>query len=544
MLGMLRNALDAATQPFRASANPDREEAIKNLQNQLLAQWSQIGVPSIGGGVSIEQRARSLADRLYANQIYDISRLSLSDNANTQVPVYSRVDVRYTDSGPEYGLSSSNGEFSTWTPLTPEQAATVITRADPEGGLMAQYQTGMRARNPDEVQQQLVYDGRRIGFLGNADDGGRNADPTGYLQPGGLASWTASGKGAVGYTARTAPNGQVYFVPSWGSTSDLATVAPLIGAGLMFIPGLQGVGASLGTALGASGTAATALGNALIQGTLAEAAGGDFLRGAAAGAIGAYAPGVSSTIAENLGGGVLGAAVGQGLTSAGTAALVGGDATQAGLIGALTGAANYTPPDVGMNSPLTMAQIESGLGTEGYGYGAQAAASGLFDPSVIGSGAYLNSVGSSTGPDNIDIGGGWSPASSLPDVNPYEVGGVLGPDNIDIGGGYNTALESPLPNASQVPWDKVGKLLGGLFTMAAAPKLSGQPVMQQPSMAGYMPAETMPLYSPEYYQQVQQYYNTYLPTMPRDVASPLQDWYSSGYEQPDSVTARLFPNGV
>ena len=44
---------------------------------------------------------------------------------------------------------------------------------------------------------------------------------------------------------------------------------------------------------------------------------------------------------------------------------------------------------VGLNSPLTMAQIEAGLGTPGYGYGAQAAASGLFDPAMIGAGAYL-----------------------------------------------------------------------------------------------------------------------------------------------------------
>lgn len=318
-----------------ANTLPDKKEAIDNLQNQLLAQWKQLGVPSIGGGLSIEERARSLADRLYANQIYDLSKISISDNANTPVPVYSRVDVRYTDSGPEYGFWSHSGESSSWTPLTPEQAATVVTTADPEGGFVAQYQTGMRARNPDEVQQQLVYEGRKIGFLGNADDGGKNADPTGYLQQGGLASWTAAGKGAVGYTAKAAPNGQVYFVPSWGSTSDVSTIAPLVGLGLMFVPGLQGVGASLGTALGASGTAAAALGNAIIQGTLAEATGGDFLKGAAAGALGSYVPGVQSEIAGALGGGAAANVAAGALTGGAMSELTGGDFAQGALIGGI-----------------------------------------------------------------------------------------------------------------------------------------------------------------------------------------------------------------
>lgn len=36
-------------------------------------------------------------------------------------------------------------------------------------------------------------------------------------------------------------------------------------------------------------------------------------------------------------------------------------------------------------------------------------------------------------------------------------------------------------------------------------------------------------YTPDYYQQLQQYYNSYLPQTPRDVVSPLQQWYSQTY---------------
>lgn len=36
-------------------------------------------------------------------------------------------------------------------------------------------------------------------------------------------------------------------------------------------------------------------------------------------------------------------------------------------------------------------------------------------------------------------------------------------------------------------------------------------------------------YSPDYFNKVQSSYNALLPSMPRDVATPLQDWYSSGF---------------
>ena len=43
------------------------------------------------------------------------------------------------------------------------------------------------------------------------------------------------------------------------------------------------------------------------------------------------------------------------------------------------------------------------------------------------------------------------------------------------------------------------------------------------------PTQGMPTNTPEYYQQLQQYYNAYLPQTPRDVVTPLQQWYNSSY---------------
>lgn len=362
-------------------------------------------------------------------------------------------------------------------------------------------------------------------------------------------------------------------------TQGLKASLPVI---LSVIPG---VGTAIGSTLaaGANATVQAALGNAIVQGAIAEATGGDFLKGAASGAIGSLAPVVSSTIAEAAGGGMLGSAIGQGLTSAGTAALLGGDATQAGLIGAVTGAANYVPPAEGLNSPLTMAQIESGLGTEGYGYGAQAASSGLFNPAVIGSGAYTQTsypidmaelaaadamqlmdqgIGIPAVEQNL-VASGLDPliAADLTQqisLNPNLTSMDLANNLISTYGSniYDTTIDqineaapkstqpAPAPTSSDIPWGQIGKLLGGLFTMGAANQMAQPSATVQQPMSPYKPADTMPVYSPEYFQQVQQYYNTYLPTLPRDVATPLQDWYSSGYTQPDSVTAKLFSGGV
>lgn len=44
------------------------------------------------------------------------------------------------------------------------------------------------------------------------------------------------------------------------------------------------------------------------------------------------------------------------------------------------------------------------------------------------------------------------------------------------------------------------------------------------------PTQTMPVNTDDYYKAIQQYYNTYLPEMPRDVATPLQQWYSGTFK--------------
>lgn len=110
-------------------------------------------------------------------------------------------------------------------------------------------------------------------------------------------------------------------------------VAPI--ALSIFVPGL---GAAIGGALGASGTAATVIGNAVVQGGLSAAGGGDFVEGAitgavtgglgeiAGGAVQKVAPGMSDSTA---------AIVGSSLAGGAGAELTGGDFATGAMTGAL-----------------------------------------------------------------------------------------------------------------------------------------------------------------------------------------------------------------
>ena len=67
-------------------------------------------------------------------------------------------------------------------------------------------------------------------------------------------------------------------------------------------------------------------------------------------------------------------------------------------------------------------------------------------------------------------------------------------------------------------------LLGGLGGAAALTNTSGTGM----NFTG-LPTQTPPMYTDDYFTKVQQNYNRILPAVPRDVATPLRDWYTSQY---------------
>lgn len=67
------------------------------------------------------------------------------------------------------------------------------------------------------------------------------------------------------------------------------------------------------------------------------------------------------------------------------------------------------------------------------------AISGMTAEQAVNS-AISGTVGTVTGPDNVDIGGGWSPSSNTTQTTESTtVGAVTGPDNVDVGGGWSPA---------------------------------------------------------------------------------------------------------
>jgi hypothetical protein len=75
----------------------------------------------------------------------------------------------------------------------------------------------------------------------------------------------------------------------------------------------------------------------------------------------------------------------------------------------------------------------------------------------------------------------------------------------------------------------VAGLLGGANAVSNAVSPSG-------ISTGTSAPTSQPLsYTPDYYSQLQQYYNKYLPGQPADVVSNLADWYGAGLTQPSAT---------
>lgn len=116
-----------------------------------------------------------------------------------------------------------------------------------------------------------------------------------------------------------------------GHASIGKDIAPLVAIMASMVPG---VGLAVGSMLGATGTAASILGGAIIGGTTAGMAGGNILKGAATGGIGGAASGIASGLSETLG--ATGAKFAAGaITGGAKAAINGGDIASSALMGAI-----------------------------------------------------------------------------------------------------------------------------------------------------------------------------------------------------------------
>ena len=299
-----------------ATPTPTPAVAIPSLKDQLLAQWSKLGITELGGGISLEKRAADLADTMSQSGITNLADLKLGSKT---------ID---TGEGATADASFLNNK------------------------------------------------GQQIGFVGNVGDLEGKGQ---FLQPDNLVSWTAEGGGNVAYKAVPTADGGVAIVPQWNSSSDLKfardaakLIAAVYGADLAASGGLFG---TVGAELTASEIAAlTAQDLAIGGGGLGAYAG---LTAAEIAALTATDLAIGGTAG---GAGLLGgAAVGAALTPAEIAALTATDlAIGGGGLGGTAGltaaeVAGLTATDLAIGGG-TAVGIGTGVGT---GIGANVLGSGL-----------------------------------------------------------------------------------------------------------------------------------------------------------------------
>ena len=165
--------------------------SVPSLKDQLLAQWSKLGITEIDGGIPIEKRAADLADTMSQSGITNLADLKLGSKP-----------ISVGDEGATEDASFLNNK------------------------------------------------GQQVGFVGNVGDLEGKGQ---FLQPDNLVSWTAEGGGNVAYKAVPTADGGVSIVPQWNSSSDMKFVrdaakliAAVYGADAAATGGLFGtVGAEL-----------------------------------------------------------------------------------------------------------------------------------------------------------------------------------------------------------------------------------------------------------------------------------------------------------
>lgn len=238
-------------------------------------------------------------------------------------------------------------------------------------------------------------------------------------------------------------------------------VAPVLPIALAFIPGGAALAGTLGSALSGgalAGTAANMLGSAAISGLSSAASGGDFVKGAIGGALGAgVAPVIGGAVGDTLGmtlGDTAKNVVGSAITGGAQSALSGGDFASGAMQGALGGYAGSTLSGMAGN---VGGRIGTGLQAAGQQFG-NAMTMGASPTEALGQSAVAGLTAGFLAPPP-------APAKSPYDLTPSDSGGLglkppsdiavdslknristtsgaslgSGADNIDIGGGYNPA---------------------------------------------------------------------------------------------------------
>jgi len=303
-------------------------------------------------------------------------------------------------------------------------------------------------------------------------------------QTGNAFGGTFAGKGNTGYRVEFDASGKPLFYTTGASSSDVPSwVVPAlaIGGAIYGLGGLEGLFGGVPSAAGAAGiTAAEAAGLGL---TASEAA----------------ALGLSASEFAAAGG------LGAGFSAAGLPSGVGtffGEGVASGIPAwdtAFTGAGGLFNSAFGLpagNGAFIGEGVPSGVPAWDTAY---TTAGGVFDPAFA------------LGPDGL-VG------NPLPPITPPVIPPVIPSTSTPP----TNFLDNLTPGQIANIISGVGGLVGGAgIARAVTPKTT--------PMGVSIPTQGVPLNTADYYNAIQQNYNRLLPAVPRDVATPLAQWYNSTY---------------
>jgi len=424
----------------------------------------------------------------------------------------------------------AQGTSSQWSGQglgSPEANAADMARLLSDAGITDIKQFGVIPDLEPVVPIDTLYNGKRV-FTQTDEDGKTSSyiyEPTGktltynstdtgeYTSPemrvveyetgADAFGGTFAGKGKTGYRVQFAPDGTPVFYTGGESSSEFKQYAPLLAIASLGLaaPSLFAAGAPTAGAAGLSALDA-GLG---VYGTGAAGTAGGIAGGLSALDAGMGVYGTGGT-AGGLAGGLSALDAGMGVyPSTGN---IGLSALDAGLgVYPNTGNIGLSALDAGMSvypntGNIIPSALDAGMGVYPN--------TGNIIPSALdaGMGVYPNT--GNIGLSALDAG-----------MGVYGTGGTVLPST-----GVGTGLENILSNLTP---GQIANIVGGVGGLLGGAALTSGGGTGGTGGVGALPTQRVPLNTADYYNAIQQNYNRLLPAVPRDVATPLAQWYNSTY---------------
>jgi len=473
---------------------------VAKLTDQILSQGTTDQWSGQGYG-SAQANAADMAKIIAATGVTDISQFgkvpAYEQVFDTSTRMYNgqRLVPAYNGDGTySYGSYKGSGQYDgegheiqTFVKAPADAKLEVVYGVTRSGGDAGDY------LEPVDQSKVKIIDGKPVVDTGQTTFGNKLtetpvANTYSELQTGNAFGGTFAGKGNTGYRVEFAPNGTPLFYTTGASSSDVPS---------WVVPALVLGGAYFG--LDASG---------LLSGT----AGGSLTAGITVADIAAAEAALAG--ATTAGGLLTAGSLTAGITPAQIAAAEAALPTSGLLSGSLT--AGITPTQI--------AAGEAALPSAGGSLTA-----GITTADIAASEAGLPSAGSLTaGITTADIA---ASEAGLPAAVGSLTAGIT-PTNI-------AASEAGLPSASvstnvgnilsNLTPNQIANIVGGFGGLLGGAALTSGGGTGGTGGVGALPTQGVPLNTADYYTAIQQNYNRLLPAVPRDVATPLAQWYNSQY---------------